>query len=157
MNESLNKVAAFFDSMYGAPGVLVVLITCNLLGYFLKMTAWCQNRNIPKWVVAWGIIGNVLFRALPLIPAGLHPFAIGWLYAQHFGRLVAIGFAIGVISSIIYDKWLKQLEDKYPALKAMLASPEPDPLPPAPAHSEKVTIETTTSGTPPAAQPPATP
>ena len=135
MNEALDKLTTFFDSLYGAPGVLLVLVSCNALGYFLKMSVWCQNRNIPKWVVLWGISGNVLFRALPTIPAATVPGLAVWMYVQHFGRLVAIGFIIGVVSSLIYDKVLKGLESRWPWLKEFLTAPpldEKPQLPPTP-------------------------
>lgn len=123
MNDTLNKASAFFDSMYGAPGVLVVLVTCNLLGYFLKMTSLVQNQNIPKWVVAWGILGNVLFRALPSVPVGQNVAVEIWVFVQHFGRLAAIGFSIGVVSTVLYDKGFKKLEEWFPSFKEFLAAP----------------------------------
>lgn len=120
MNDALDKMTSYLDSLYGAPGVLLVLVTCNALGYFLKMSSWCDNKNIPKWVVLWGILSNVMFRSLPVVPANTTATVSVWLFVQHFGRLIAIGFLIGVVSSVLYDKVLSRLEEQWPWLAKFL-------------------------------------
>ena len=146
MADALNKMTTFFDSLYGAPGVLLVLVTCNALGYFLKMSSLCSTRSIPKWVVGWGIVGNMLFRALPVLTGEYDWPVLVWIFVQHFGRLAAIGFLIGVASCILYDKVLAKLEDQFPWLKDFLAV-KPIGAPEA-SHTETVVVQTVDKGAP---------
>ena len=138
MNDMFDTLIHLLDSAYGLPGTVLTLVFCIALGYFLKMMAWIPNRWIPSVVVPWGMLWNVLLRPPP--PAG----ALPW---QHYCRLVAVGFLIGLAACLIYDKLLSQLEDKWPWLKAFLQAPNGkdtgDSL-----HTEKLTLETTdkTSG-----------
>jgi hypothetical protein len=120
VNDAFDKLTVWLDSLYGIPGVALVLLWCIGLGYFLKMTCLVQNKRIPIWVVCWGMLWNVLLRPLPKAVDGLNQAQQVWELIAHFGRLLAVGFLVGLVATLIYDKVLKQLEDKFPWLRDFL-------------------------------------
>ena len=142
MNDAFDKLTNVLDSAYGAPGVVIVLAWCIGIGYFLKMTSWVDNRRIPFWVVSWGMFWNVLLRPLPVIPSTNTTFETIWFVAQHIGRLVAIGFMIGLVATLLYDKALKGLEARWPWLGSLLTPDAGTILEPA-----KLPVVTTTTTT----------
>ena len=149
MNDALDKLTHALDAAYGLPGTALTLVFCIAVGYFLKMMDWPPNRWIPAIVVPWGMLWNILLRPPP---------PTGTLVWQHYCRLIAVGFLIGMSACILYDKVLSQLEDKWPWLKEFLKSPDGKEEPVGSLHTEKLTIETAdkTAGataTPPPKQP----
>lgn len=119
MDKTFDGLTETLDSLYGLPGVVLTFLFCIGLGYFLKMLDVFPNKRIPIIVVLWGMIWNVLLRPPPA------PGAIVW---QHYCRLTAVGFLIGLVACIAYDKVLKRLEEKYPWLGGLLGGngKEPD-------------------------------
>lgn len=116
MNDAFDQLTATLDKLYGAPAVVLTLCFCIGLGYFLKMMECVPNKRIPWFVVAWGIVWNVLLRPLPAQDTTVYQ------YVQHFGRLAAVGFLIGLAACILYDKVLRKLEVKFPWLGQLLAT-----------------------------------
>lgn len=136
MNDAFDKLTDLLDSAYGAPGVVLVLAWCIGLGYFLKMAHWVKNERIPIYIVFWGVIWNVVLRPLPKVPADASNFEAIWFVVQHVSRLIAVGFLIGLVATLLYDKVLKPLEQKFPWLGGLLSTngdaKPPDPKPPGP-------------------------
>ena len=136
MNDALDTLTHVLDGAYGMPGTALTLAFCIAVGYFLKMMAWIPNRWIPSIVVPWGMLWNVLLRPPP---------PVGVLVWQHYCRLVAVGFLIGMTACIIYDKILSKLEDKWPWLRDFLAAPNGQNNTGG-THTEELMIKTTITG-----------
>lgn len=120
MNDAFDNLTHSLDSIYGLPGAALTLLFCLGIGYFLKMVSLFPNKYIPVVVVAWGIIWNILLRPPPANDMAM------W---QHYLRLGAVGFLIGLVASIAYDKFLKPLESRWPWLKDFLEPPPPSTPP----------------------------
>lgn len=111
MNEAFDQLTKSLDTLYGLPGVALTLLFCVGMGYFLKMVEFFPNKRIPIVVVIWGMLWNVLLRPAP--PKDM----MMW---QHYCRLIAVGFLIGITSCLAYDRVLKRLENKWPWLRTLL-------------------------------------
>ena len=121
MNETFEQLTHELDALYGLPGVVLTLLFCIGIGYFLKLMQFFPNKWIPLPVVCWGVLWNILLRPPPA------PGVAPW---QHYCRLAAVGFLIGLTACILYDKILSKLEDHWPWLKDFLSTPESDKSPP---------------------------
>lgn len=145
MNEAFDKLTSVLDSAYGAPGVVLVMAWCIALGYFLKMTSWVKNDKIPMFVVPWGMFWNVVLRSLPTLPPNGTAFETAWFVVQHVSRLLAVGFMVGLAATLIYDKVLKGLEDRWPWLANLVSTPagsaQQDAKPPSVTTTTTTTVE----------------
>lgn len=118
MNETFEQLTKQLDSLYGLPGVALTLMVCLAAGYLFKLWQIFPNKWIPLPVVLFGIGLNIGLRPPP------GPDVLMW---QHCLRLGIVGFLIGVGASVIYDKLLSKLEEKWPWLKNFLSPPPPAP------------------------------
>lgn len=111
MNEAFDKLTQSLDSLYGLPGAMLTLLFCWGIGYLWRMIDVWPNKYIPVVSVVWGMIWNVLLRPPPAADVNA---------TQHYCRLVAVGFLIGIVACVAHGKVIKPLEDKFPWLKGLL-------------------------------------
>jgi len=93
-NDAWNAVSSALSTLYSAPAIMLVLISCFAWGWVLKRWRRFPNEGIPIFVMSWGAIFTPLladpFAGKPI------PFRI-WL-----GRNALIGFIIGFASWMIH-------------------------------------------------------
>ena len=115
LDDILTQATELLSKLYGLPGGLLVLLSCLVVGYFLRIWKAFPNSAIPVVVVLWGPVFNMLI-ADPL--ADKLTIRI-WLVKNFL-----VGVVIGGLAWLVHNKLLSRIEDKIPFLKGWLVPEE---------------------------------
>jgi hypothetical protein len=111
LDNLLSKSVDLLGKLYGLPGALLVLLTCLVVGYVLRVWKAFPNAAIPVVVVLWGPVFNMLI-ADP--KADTFPLRI-WLVKNFL-----VGIVLGGAAWLVHNKGLKRIETMIPFLKGWL-------------------------------------
>ncbi len=120
MNTNSPSIWGYFEqtfdavhSLYGLPGYALVLLTCIIVGYIMKIMKWFPNEKIPAVVIAWGIVFNLLSADTRDASVPVRLYIV---------KNLLIGMIIGFIAWLIHNRWLSRIENSIPLLKNFLPS-----------------------------------
>lgn len=116
----LTEASDLLGKLYGIPGGVLVLISCLVIGYVLRVIRRFPNSAIPLVVILWGPVFNMLI-ADP--KADTFPLRL-WLVKNFL-----VGVVLGGVAWTIHNKALKKLEEKLPFLKGWLVPGSTDTNP----------------------------
>lgn len=102
MSDTIDKVIAGLNSLYGLPAVALVLGSCIVLGYILKFIRQFPNDGIPVAVVLWGGIAMSLVADARASSMPLRVWVV---------RNILVGMIIGLVAWIVHKTALSKLED----------------------------------------------
>jgi hypothetical protein len=118
----LEHASTILGKLYGAPGYVLVLLTCLAIGYFLKGLKRFPNDAIPWVVVIWGCAFNMLIA---------DPLADGFTIRIWLCKNFLVGIGIGVGAWVFHNQILARIEDKIPFLNRIISDKTPaDPAQP---------------------------
>lgn len=119
IEDLLEQITDTLQKLYGLPAGTLVLFSCIVIGYVLKLFKKFPNDGIPIAVILWG---GVLY---PLIADSDNDLTLRvWLV-----RNLIIGLVIGFAAWLLHNKILSKLEEKL-GLFGEKTTTTPDPLPP---------------------------
>ncbi len=101
MDQTVQTLIDYLNKLYGLPAVVLVAMSCIVVGYMLKFVKKFPNDSIPIAVLTWGAM------FLPL----LSDYQPGHMRIQII-RNVFVGFIAAFGAWLVHDKILKRLEDK---------------------------------------------
>lgn len=106
LNDWLNSATEMLGKLNGAPGYVLVFVSCIALGYVLRNVKRFPNDGIPVAIMLWGGMFNMLI-------AHDEPIALRiWI-----ARNLILGVIIGVAAWLIHKYGISKLEDRIPWFK----------------------------------------
>lgn len=125
----MNTIENFIEStvqllqrLEGAPAIALVLVSCLVVGYALRMVPKFPNNAIPVAVILWGaVINPVLQDAAQEAPLRI------WML-----RGILIGMCTGFGAWIVHAQLLSRIEERFGLFngkKNETTPPTPTPAP----------------------------
>lgn len=100
--ESLDKVIAWLNQLYGLPAATLVFASCIVLGYALRFVKRFPNDGIPVAVILWGGIVMSLVADARASSMSLRIWVV---------RNVLVGMVIGMVSWLAHKILLSRVEN----------------------------------------------
>lgn len=100
--DTFQSILDLLHSLYGAPGYVVVFLSCIAFGYLAKASKFVPNDKIPLFIFLWGTIWNLLL-ADTRTP--------GYSLRLWVARNLLVGFIIAGLAWLIHNRFLKSWLD----------------------------------------------
>ena len=111
----LEEAGNLLGRLYGAPGYVLVALTCLGVGYFLKVLRTFPNSAIPWVVVTWGCAFNMLIA---------DPLADGFTIRIWLVKNFLVGTSIGIGVWVLHNQIIARFEDKIPFIRIITKLPK---------------------------------
>ena len=108
---NLDAVTDWLNSLWGAPGVLLVVVLCIAFCYVCRFLPSIPNRAIPLICIITGAALMPVFAPACPVATSL----IAWRI-----RALVIGIVVGIVAWAVHRVLLSKIEDKIPGLANLL-------------------------------------
>lgn len=102
----LDQAAKALNQLYGLPAGLLVLVSCIVVGYVLRLVKRFPNDGIPVVVILWG---GAFLPLLADIESEM-PWRV-W-----FVKNLLVGLTIGLAAWLLHNKVISKIEDRFAML-----------------------------------------